>query len=82
MWFPINREDFLQRIIQVYGCQTPLTDGRLGYYWFQGFMSCNPALTEHLAEILTGGRAAVTEAAIRKWFNVCGGCRTCWGWIL
>eukprot|EP00731_Ephydatia_muelleri_P011296 Em0006g190a len=70
--FPINREDLfdiVQRIIQVDGRQTPFTDGRPGYYWFQGFMHRNPALTERSAEILTGGRAAVTEAAIRKWFN-------------
>ena len=70
--FPINREDLfdiVQRIIQEDGRQTPFTDGRPGYYWFQGFMRRNPALTERLAEILTGGRAAVTEAAIRKWFN-------------
>ncbi|KAL5499318.1 hypothetical protein EMCRGX_G010708 [Ephydatia muelleri] len=70
--FPINREDLfdiVQRIIQVDGRQTPFTDGRPGYYWFQGFMRRNPALTERSAEILTGGRAAVTEAAIRKWFN-------------
>ena len=70
--FLINREDLfdiVQRIIQVDGCQTPFTDGRPGYYWFQGFMRRNPALTERSAEILTGGRAAVTEAAIRKWFN-------------
>eukprot|EP00731_Ephydatia_muelleri_P032532 Em0024g76a len=70
--FLINREDLfdiVQRIIQVDGRQTPFTDGRPGYYWFQGFMRRNPALTERSAEILTGGRAAVTEAAIRKWFN-------------
>ncbi|KAL5484337.1 hypothetical protein EMCRGX_G020811 [Ephydatia muelleri] len=33
-----------------------------------GFMRHNPQLTERIPEWLTGGRAAVTEDRIRKWF--------------
>ena len=32
-------------------------------------MRWNPELTERSSEMLTGGRAVVTEAAIRKWFR-------------
>ena len=32
-------------------------------------MRRNSELTEQSAEMLTGGRAVVTEAAIRKWFH-------------
>ena len=32
-------------------------------------MRRNPAITERSAETLTGGRASVTEGAIKKWFS-------------
>ncbi|KAL5479554.1 hypothetical protein EMCRGX_G023088 [Ephydatia muelleri] len=48
--------------------KTPFTDDRPGKYWFYGFLQRNPQLTERFPEKLTGGRATVTEAHIRKWF--------------
>ena len=67
--FPINRQDFCDifaKVVKADKRRNPFKDGRPGFCWFQGFMR---RLTERSAEMLTGGRAVVTEAAIRKWFR-------------
>ncbi|KAL5467063.1 hypothetical protein EMCRGX_G031235 [Ephydatia muelleri] len=69
--FPINRDDLLdivQKVVKEDKRKTPFTDDRPGKYWFYGFLQRNPQLTERFPEKLTGGRATVTEAHIRKWF--------------
>ena len=69
--FPINRNDLLdivQKVVKEDKRKTPFTDDRPGKYWFYGFLQRNPQLTERFPEKLTGGRATVTEAHIRKWF--------------
>ena len=68
----MNRDDLcdiVSTIIKETGRKTPFTNGRPGYYWFHAFMRHNPQLTERCAEWLTGGRATVTDAHIRKWFD-------------
>ena len=67
--FPINRQNIVAKVIKADKRRNPFKDGRPGFCWFQGFMRRNPELTERSAEMLTGGRAVVTEAAIRKWFH-------------
>ena len=69
--FPINRDDLLdivQKVVKEDKRKTPFTDDRPGKYWFYGFLQRNPQLTERFPEKLTGGRATVTKAHIRKWF--------------
>ena len=69
--FPINHDDLLdivQKVVKEDKRKTPFTDDRPGKYWFYGFLQRNPQLTERFPEKLTGGRATVTEAHIRKWF--------------
>ena len=58
----------MQKVVKGDKRKTPFTDDRPGKYWFYGFLQRNPQLTERFPEKLTGGRATVTEAHIRKWF--------------
>ncbi|CAG9568022.1 unnamed protein product [Danaus chrysippus] len=69
--FPLKRDDLLNTVHNIISEDkrpNPFVNNRPGNKWYQSFLRQNPELSERTPENISNGRAAVTEAGIRKWF--------------
>ena len=61
--------DAVQKLVTEKKRQTPFTDDRPGETWYRGFLKRHPDISVREPEGVSGIRAVVTEASIRKWFD-------------
>ena len=69
---PQNKNDILdavQKLVTDKKRQTPFTDDRPGETWYRSFLKRHPDIFVREPEGVSGIRAVVTEASIRKWFD-------------
>lgn len=72
MGFPIDRDGLLssvQRVVQELKLDVPFANGRPGKTWYYAFLNRHKQISRKKAEYIHGGRGAVTEEKIRKWFE-------------
>lgn len=72
MGFPIDKDGLLtsvQKLVKQRNIQAPFLNGRPGKKWYHAFLSRHKELSKKKAEYIHGGRGAVTEEKIRKWFD-------------
>ncbi|XP_043478744.1 tigger transposable element-derived protein 1-like [Leptopilina heterotoma] len=69
--FPMHPEqvmDAVQSILKETVRKNPFKDDRPGKKWFSLFLNRNPEIVLKNAEVISKGRASVTEEIIRQWF--------------
>lgn len=70
--FPIHPEevfDTVENFMTINNRKNKFTGNRPGKRWLSSFLKRHPEITKRNAEIISKGRAAVTEQVIRAWFK-------------
>ncbi|XP_022826400.1 uncharacterized protein LOC111356328 [Spodoptera litura] len=70
--FPMHPEevfDTVENFLTANNRKSKFTGNRPGKKWLKLFLNRHPEITKRNAEVISKGRAAVTESAIRAWFK-------------
>ncbi|KAG5896985.1 hypothetical protein JTB14_018500 [Gonioctena quinquepunctata] len=62
-------KDSVQRVLKFFKRPNMFTDDRPGEKWLKLFLQRHPKVTQRNTEIISKGRASVTEEGIRTWFR-------------
>ncbi|CAH1980043.1 unnamed protein product [Acanthoscelides obtectus] len=66
---PDEVKDSVQRVLKIVKRPNVFTDDRPGKKWMKLFLQRHPNVTKRNTEIISKGRASVTEEGIRTWFG-------------
>jgi hypothetical protein len=66
---PSEVKDAVQKILTETNRPNPFKNNRPGEKWLKLFLQRHPNIVKRNTEIISKSRAAVTETAIRKWFQ-------------
>lgn len=70
--FPMHKDDVKDAVCKVMketGRKNPFIDDRPGDKWVSLFMKRHPKITQRNTEIISKGKACLTEDSIREWFK-------------
>lgn len=72
--YPLHPDD-VKRTVKMFINSIPITRGKTfpndgpGNKWMNLFLKRHPKITKRTAEVISRGRAAVTEESLKKWFD-------------
>lgn len=66
--FPMHI-DYVKEVMKDTDRENPFKDDRPGDKWCKLFLKRHPLITQRNAEVISRGKACLTEASIRKWFQ-------------